>query len=528
MQVFNIHRKETGLFSDHQVRLVYDQKSIQPYIQEPFSKETFVCQIKLKSSQFSIDDREVLVSTLLNQYGNSISPTVKSTIESLRNEATFTVTTGHQLTLLAGPFYFVIKILHVIKLAQELNDTYPNNKFVPVYWMASEDHDFEEIQSTSLFNNTITHDYQQKGPVGRFNLNGFEGFKTEILAFFGEDKRSEVEAILEAYSGSNLAKATHGLVNELFLDYGLVIIDGDDHSLKSRFAPIMKSELINRASEVLVQETDKKLATDGYKVQIHARPINLFYIEKGTRDRIEFIDGNYTAGNKTWSEEEIISELDASPENFSPNVVLRPVYQELVLPNLAYVGGAGEISYWLQLKSTFEHYKVQYPLIQVRNSLLWIDKSVVKKLDKTKLNWNDVFTDRDRLKKDYLETHASEELDFVKLDDLSIQLSVEMRSKVTSVNPNLEQFANAEIARLGKQLDGLKAKLIKDAKGKHDQAMKNIDFIKDRLFPSGGLQERSANLFSFCADGQVKSKMNQLFNAIDPFGGDMIVLVENE
>lgn len=160
--------------------------------------------------------------------------------------------------------------------------------------------------------------------------------------------------------------------------------------------------------------------------------------------------------------------------------------------------------------------------------MLWIEKSVVKKLEKVELSWKDVFTDRDRLKKKYVETHASEELDFDNLDRIKTELASEMSSKVKSVNPNLEQFANAEIARLNKQLDGLKVKLVKDAKGKHDQAMKSIDFIKDRLFPNGGLQERSSNLLSFCADGQVNERIADIYNAIEPFGKDMIVLFENE
>ncbi|MDG1428441.1 MAG: bacillithiol biosynthesis cysteine-adding enzyme BshC [Crocinitomicaceae bacterium] len=528
MQVFNINRKETGLFSEHQSRLVYDQESIQSYIHEPFSKDAIAEQIKLKAEQVSSENRQALVNALVDQYGGLISSPTRENIESLRESNAFTITTGHQLTLLAGPLYFVIKIIQVIKLAEELNEAYPEKNFVPVYWMASEDHDYEEIQSTSLFNKSLSHDYKQRGPVGRFELDNFGEFKEEIRDFFGEDRRTEVDALLASYSGKNLGEATRGLVNQLFSSYGLVIVDGDDHALKSMLAPLMKDELINRSSEKLVQSTDARLAEDGLKVQIHARPINLFHIEKGSRERIQFEDDKYSAGDMSWTEEEILKELEIKPENFSPNVVLRPVYQELILPNLAYIGGGGEISYWLQLRSTFEHYGVQYPLIQVRNSMLWIEKSVVKKLEKVELSWKDVFTDRDRLKKKYLETHASEELDFDNLDRIKTELASEISSKVKSVNPNLEQFANAEIARLNKQLDGLKAKLLKDAKGKHDQAMKSIDFIKDRLFPNGGLQERSSNLLSFCADGRVNERIADIYNAIEPFGKDMIVLFENE
>ena len=148
MQVFNINRKETVLFSEHQSRLVYDQESIQSYIHEPFSKNAIAEQIKLKAEQVSSENRQALVNALVDQYGGLISSPTRENIESLRESNTFTITTGHQLTLLAGPLYFVIKIIQVIKLAEELNEAYPEKNFVPVYWMASEDHDYEEIQST--------------------------------------------------------------------------------------------------------------------------------------------------------------------------------------------------------------------------------------------------------------------------------------------------------------------------------------------------------------------------------------------
>ncbi|MFT5859390.1 MAG: bacillithiol biosynthesis cysteine-adding enzyme BshC [Flavobacteriaceae bacterium] len=528
MQVDNIHRKDTGLFTEHQVKLSYDQESLTTYLHHPFSKEAIGEQLKLKSDSFSDEQRNRLADALIHQNKEPIHAAVLTNIEALRSESTYTVTTGHQLTLLAGPLYFILKILQVIKLSEEVNQSSPDHHIVPVYWMASEDHDYEEIQSTNLFNKKLTNDYQQRGPVGKFELTGFEDFKAEILAFFGEDKQEEIKNLLDAYSGDNLADATRGLVNSLFSEYGLVIIDGDDKSLKASFAPIIKAELLERQSEKLVIATSEQMKEEGLNVQVFPRPINLFYSVKGNRTRIEFDNGIFSAGDKTWSESEILTAVDSSPENFSPNVVLRPVYQELILPNLAYIGGAGEISYWLQLKSTFEHYAIQYPLIQVRNSVVWIDRSLLKKLDKTDLTWVDVFKGKDELKKSYVQSHGEDTLDFSKLDALKNQLNDEIMERVTGVNPNLSQFANAEIARLEKQLEGLKAKLVKDSKGKHEQAMKDIDFIKDRLFPNGGLQERSANLLSFCADGQVKSRVHQLYDAIQPFGRDMLVLLENE
>lgn len=524
MQIKQINREETGVFSDQHIRLVHKQQDIEKYVQRLFSEEMFAHQIEAKRFDFNEEKRSALVRALKNQYSTVESN--RPDLDRLLSPNTFTVTTGHQLTLLAGPMYFVVKILEVIKLAEELNEKYPATDFIPVFWMASEDHDFEEIQSTNIFNNKMSVDYEERGPVGRFSTEKLNGFKAEVLDFFGEDKRTEIEPLLNAYSGSNLADATRNLVHHLFGEQGLVIVDGDDPDLKQQFIPIIKEELKTGGSESAVQKTNESLEEDGFKIQVHARPINLFYIENGFRERIIRTSTGFEAGDKSWSESELMDLADTDPTHFSPNALLRPVYQEVVLPNLAYIGGAGEISYWLQLKGVFDLFKVVYPIIQVRNSVLWIDKTSLKRMEKVDMDWKEVFKDVDVLKKEYVKEHSSEELDFSHLNELTSSLTKEMEERTLSVDENMKQFAASEITRLEKQLDSLKSKLVKAAKGKHDQAMNSIEVIKDRLFPNGGLQERSANFLSFCADGVIQSQINELYEALDPFSENLIVLME--
>lgn len=526
MRIEQIDRDKTGIFSEQHVRMVQKQEDIEKYVGRLFSKEMFLHQVEVKQFEFTPDKRTILVSALKNQYAE-ISKN-RPDLDRLLAPNTFTVTTGHQLTLLAGPTYFVVKILEVIKLASELKELHPNTDFIPVFWMASEDHDFEEIQSTNIFHNAMSVDYEQRGPVGRFSTDKLEAFKAEVLDFFGEDKREEIQAILNAYNGSNLADATRNLVHHLFGEQGLVIVDGDDADLKKMFASTMKIELKTGASEVVVQKTNASLEADGFKIQVHVRPINLFYIEDGFRERIVRTDDGFEAGEKSWSESELMKLVDEDPSRFSPNALLRPVYQETILPNLAYIGGAGEISYWLQLKGVFDLYKVIYPLIKVRNSIVWIDKTTLKRMDKINMFWTKVFDDVDVLKKDYVQDHASEELDFTLIDKLTADLTKEMESRTLSVDPNMKQFAESEARRLEKQLEGLKAKLIKISKSHHDVAMKAIEVIKERLFPNGGLQERSANFLTFCADGEIQSRLNDLYEALDPFSEKLIVLMETD
>lgn len=524
MRITQINRGVTGIFSEQHARIVQRPHEIEKYVQRLFSEEMFAHQIEAKSFDFQQDGRDALVKALENQY--SSIETNRPDFERLIAPNSFTVTTGHQLTLLAGPMYFVVKILEVIKLAKELSEKHPDFDIIPVFWMASEDHDFEEIQTTNIFNRPLTVDYEQRGPVGRFSIEKLEEFKAEVLAFFGDDKRSEIEPLLNAYKGSNLADATRNLVHHLFGKQGLVIVDGDDPDLKSQFVPIIKEELKSGGSELAVQKTNKSLESDGFKIQVHARPINLFYIENGFRERIKRTENGFEAGDKSWSEPELIELVDQDPTRFSPNVILRPVYQETVLPNLAYIGGGGEISYWLQLKGVFDLYNIVYPIIQIRNSVLWIDKTTLKRMDKIDMDWKDIFKNTDVLKHEYVHDHSAEELDFSHLDELTSNLAKEIEERTLSVDSNMKQLAEVEAKRLEKQLDALKAKLIKTAKGKHDQAMKSIEAIKDRLFPGGGLQERSANFLSFCADGAIESRLTELYEALDPFSENLFVLME--
>lgn len=506
--------------------MVQKQEDIEKYVGRLFTEEMFAHQIEAKQFEFTPEKRSVLVSALKKQY-SAISNN-RPDLDRLMVPNTFTVTTGHQLTLLAGPTYFVVKILEVIKLAQELKSKHPSADFIPVFWMASEDHDFQEIQSTNIFNNPMSVDYKQRGPVGRFSIEHLEAFKAEVLDFFGEDKRMEIEPLLNAYDGSNLADATRNLVHHLFGAQGLVIVDGDDAELKQLFTSTIKTELKTGATEIAVHKTNESLEADGFKIQVHVRPINLFYIEDGFRERIIRTDDGFEAGDKTWSESELMELVDEDASRFSPNALLRPVYQETILPNLAYVGGAGEISYWLQLKGVFDAFNVIYPIIKVRNSIVWIDKTTMKRMDKINMFWTKVFEDVDALKKDYVQDHASEELDFRVMDKLALELTNEMEARTISVDPNLNQYAESESRRLEKQLEGLKAKLIKLSKSQHDVAMNAIEVIKERLFPNGGLQERSANFLTFCADGEIQTRLNELFDALDPFSERLIVLMETD
>lgn len=526
MQKLSIPRGDSGWFSEQHLRLVYDQNSFSKYITEPFSKDALVRQIERKSAQFGAESRDNLKKALEAQYnGHEVSDVVAKNIASLALENTFTITTGHQLSLFTGPLYFVIKILHVVKMCEELNQEHSDYNFVPVYWMATEDHDFEEIQSCSIFNNKITWESDQKGPVGLFDLDGLEEVKAQLHELFKNNSEGEVHRFIDALNGSNYADAMRNLVNALFGDRGVLIVDGDDPILKAAFEPILRKELESSFAAPQVNAVTTELLKDGGKDQVMAREINLFYNDKGIRSRIQRgSDGLFADGVGALDLESLLS----TSQKVSPNVILRPLYQEFVLPNLTYVGGGGEISYWLQLKGVFDAAEVVYPLIQVRNSVVWIDRGTKGKLDKLGAQPTDVFKNEDVWKKEYVQANAGDDLDMSGIDAALSSLKSELSQVILGIDSNKEQFLKAELSRIEKQVDGMKDKAVKFSKGQHDQAMKAIEFVKSRINPNGGLQERSVNFFQFCNTGEVEPVIQALYSGLHPFEGDLVFLVEND
>jgi len=526
MENLTFNRKSTQLFTDISNRISYNQNSLLDYINQPFSKEAFKNQINLKSKQFTANKRKILADSLKYTYNKvQTNEKVLNNIELLSNDSTFTITTGHQLSIFTGPIYFIYKILHVIRLTEELNKIYPENKFVPVFWMASEDHDFEEIQSVSLFNKTLKWETDQKGAVGRFKIDSFDPIIAEFKTFYQNYPESEVMDLLNSYKGENLGKATFQFINYLFKSYGLVIVDGDNLELKKEFSSTMETELKTQFSFNAVNTTSEKLKSKGVKLQITPREYNLFYLANNFRERIQpHSEGYFIEEKGIISKKDLLLDLKNNPSNFSPNVVLRPLYQETILPNLCYLGGGGEMAYWLQLKGVFDSVNCIFPLIQVRNSILTLDAGSLKKMKSLGLTIEKLFLEIDELKKQYVLSNSKEELNFTNLDQTFELLSSVLENQIIQIDQNLKTFASSEITRIEKQISAIKQKLIKTEKGKHEQTLLQIEQIKNKLFPKGGMQERVINFFSLCSDGHVQTHLDKIYNSIIPFGNDLIIL----
>lgn len=480
-------------------------------------------------------NRKLLANVLLKQYktvfennfsGNEI---VKSNIEKLRSDSCFTVTTGHQLNIFTGPLYFLYKIISTINLSEKLKEAYPGNHFIPVYWMASEDHDFEEINHIHLFGKKIIWQGNERGACGRMNTQSLKSAIDELKIICGEgDSAKEIISLFEkAYIGSNnLAEATRSVVHALFAKFGLVIVDGDNKELKKEFAVSMKDDLLKHTAYKLVSETNKLLEAN-YKVQVHPREINLFYLGNASRERIEAENGTFKILNTElkYSTEQVMDILGKNPESFSPNVVLRPLYQEKILPNLAYVGGGGELSYWLQYRSFFEAYKVTFPVLMLRNSVLWIDKAATAKMKKLKLSSTDLFlSEQELVKKIILENENGSILLSDEINEISL-IFEKIKEKAISTDQSLTGTVESEKQKVTQQVKYLEEKLLRAEKKKHESAVSQVKKMKEKFFPGGSFQERYDNFIPFyLAHGN--AFLEELKKDLNPFNKQLLVIAE--
>lgn len=522
MKATYIDYTDTNSFSKTLLAYIKADEPLSSFYGNKPTLEGFEKQIALKQG---FKFRNILVDQLRDQYGDLLkdSPEVAKNIQLLQDEHTFTVTTGHQLNIFTGPLYFIFKIVTAIRLAEDLKKQFPNKEFIPVYWMATEDHDFAEINNTRVFGKKITWEEDAKSATGRMDTSTMTEVIKQYTQTFGlSDIATKLtEMVDDAYAkGMNLADATRTFVNSLFKDYGLLIIDADRAAFKALFSPIMETDILEEKSFKAINKTNDALEELGYSTQVHAREINFFYLTDEFRERIVRLpDGRFEIlhQNIYFTEAEIKKEIQEHPERFSPNVVMRPMYQEVILPNLAYIGGGAEIVYWLQLKANFDQYKVPFPILIPRNSALIGDDSLTSKIYRLDLTFKSIFKPLNTLKNDYVKRKTKQRL---QLQDEWMEMNaIFMRIKLRAhkIDPTLSASTDAVKARLKKAMNNLEKKFLKAEKRNHEDALIQIERIKDKLFPGGGLQERTDNfavLYLKYGDDLIK-ELIKAFNPLD-------------
>lgn len=438
----------------------------------------------LRRGQTGGINRAYLSAALERQYNNSTS-LPKDLLAKLAQPGSCTVTTGHQLCLVGGPAYFVYKIASVIQLAAKLSKMY-NAVVVPVYWMATEDHDIEEIRTVTLFGKKVSWNTEQRGAVGRLNTSDLAHFIEEVTGLLGSSPQAlEMSAHLrKIYApGKTLAAATRDFVHWLFGDQ-IICIDPDDAELKKIAAPVFADDLEHHSAEKLVQETSGFLSNKRYDVQVNPRSVNLFKLDGTNRTRIES------------ATDELIAEAKNNPENFSPNVVLRPIYQQMILPNVAYVGGPGELAYWLQYKAMFDHYRVAFPVLQPRFFGMQIAQKDFEWMHKNRVTPEELVSDFDEALKKKLADRAGEELSLENEQEILTLLRSTVAEKASRADATLRAFAEAEMKKAGDALKVVEVRMMRAIKQREEVFATQFRKLRDKVLPDNTLQERVENFLS--------------------------------
>jgi bacillithiol biosynthesis cysteine-adding enzyme BshC len=447
--------------------------------------------------------RVELVAALKRQYQNLRSlDIVDLNIAALGQENTFTIVTAHQPSLFLGPLYFIYKALTAINLAEQVEKQSSGaHRIVPVFVLGSEDHDIEEVNNVNLFGKQIIWQPEETGPVGNMSTSSLSAALEQLRVMLGESDaaRTLFSRIEKCYQEKTFAEATQALIHEFFGRFGLVVLNMNEARLKRSFIPVIKAELTDQPAFEIVNRTIGQLTTLGFKAQAPPREINLFYLSPGARERIVLENGVYKVlhTDLAFTQTEILAEVEAHPERFSPNVVLRPLFQEMVLPNLAYVGGGGELAYWLERKSLFQYFGVQFPMLVRRHSAVWLDKDAGKKLTKFGFTPVRFFEETEVLVRSFVAQHAAGEVSLDEEISALKEIFERVAAKALVVDPTLEKAVLAESVKAVSGLEQWQSRLVRSEKQKHETTLNQVRALKEKLFPAGGLQERHDNFLSY-------------------------------
>ena len=517
-----ISYRSTGLFSALINDYIETKGAAQSFVNYAASKEGYKKAIEQRASFPT--NRKVLVEVLQNQYtqlekelsdsnvlnknnnnalNNSLNTNeafklVNDNVNLLLKENTFTVTTAHQPNIFTGPLYFFYKILHTIQLAAELKRQFPKNNFVPVYYMGSEDADLQEVGSYTLAGEAYQWNTKQKGAIGRMKVDDELIKLLQNLEGYWSVKplgKEAIDILKQAYQkGKTIAEATLHLVHAYFGKYGLVVLQPDDAKLKSLFINVMEKELRTGFSQKAVQPTKEKLAST-YHVQSDGRDLNLFYLKENTRARIEKKGASYIVvdANISFTEEEIVKELHAHPDRFSPNVILRGVYQETILPGVAFIGGGGELAYWMELKNVFTEVKVHYPILQLRNSFMFMNEKQTAHWNTLGFTLEHLFKPVLELELEYIKSQTQENLALTNHIVSLNNLYASIQQDVIKIDTSLGDHAKNLSIQAQKKLALLENKMIRAEKRKQQTSIDRIQSIKGSLFPKNSVQEREEN-----------------------------------
>ncbi len=494
----------TGYFT----RIVSDYLSHAPLLQPFYEHTPDLAGLKasILARQSFDTPRALLVEVLKEQYEGllPLPDKVQSNIQLLEETNTFTITTAHQPNIFTGPLYFIYKILHAVKLAEELTALLPEYKFVPVYYMGSEDADLDELGFVEVGGQKLRWETSQTGAVGRMKVD--KALIRLIHAIHGQAGvlpfgKEWTDLLFRCYTeGKTIQQATLEMVHCLFADFGLVVLIPDNAKLKTVFQSVVVKELTEQFSHSIVSETIAALGKT-YKVQAGGRELNLFYLVDDKRERIEVKNDIYTVlgMDLSFTRQEILEELAQFPERFSANVILRGAFQESVLPDIAFIGGGGELAYWLELKNVFAAVQIPYPVLLLRNSFLLVNTiqdTKWRQLGFTETEW---FATELELVNTLVTRTSAHQLSLSAEYQQAVDYYRHLRSVTDTIDQTLSEHVTSLEQKALKKIAGLEKKILRAEKKRFSVQQQQIHSLKQALFPHDSLQERVDNISLYYA-----------------------------
>jgi bacillithiol synthase len=482
--------------------------------------------------QFSKQARSTLVTHLTQQYDKyEKSQAVTDNIALLSKEKTFTVCTAHQPLIFTGTLFFIYKIAHAIKLSQHCKSLMPYNNFVPLLYLGTEDADIDEIGTFNFRGKQYKWDLTTSQCVGRIKTSELQLLLLEVKRQI--DGSSIEGAFLidlfeEAYNRyETLAEATIYIVHKLFACFGLLVIDPDSHDLKQLFAATMRTELLQQEAKASIAPTNQRLRELGYTPQAHGRDINLFYILRNQRHIIVSEEDKWLLVDTqlSFTKDQLLQELANHPENFSPNVLMRPMYQETIMPNIAFIGGGGELAYWLQQKQLFEHNSIDFPVLVLRQSYAAVPSAILDLQRKLALPLVDGFLPAEQLIKqklvlsesmqDLSSRHAALLAAIAAYEDTAMILGLPLAMSVAA--------HQAKMRRITNRLD---QKFRAHVKMQESDYVNQVQKFTSALKPNGGLQERQEVFIEYYLEWGGERFIEQIVNCCLPFGNQFGLLTQ--
>jgi len=453
---------------------------------------------------------------IVKQYSNlNPSNLTQENIKKLSDKKTLAVVTGQQLGILGGPLYTFYKIITAIKLSRFLSERYDDYNFVPIFWLEADDHDFNEVRSLKIIddaNSLISIGYKDeieeddmRQSVGMINLDSsindfFNKFNDSIKQT--DFKTAILDRLKNIYKeGISFKEAFKKLIFDYFDEFGLILFDPQDNEIKQLLKPVFRKEITDFRAHteklVHVSATLEEL----YHAQVKVKPVNLFLRVDEGRYSIEPVENEFRLRRKrrSFSQEQLLELLENEPERFSPNVLLRPICQDYLLPTAFYIAGPSEIAYFAQIKLLYELYNIPEPIIYPRSSATILENTISNSLEKFSVSVNEMFIDVENVKKKII--NSIEEISVEQMfDGINNQIEGtfdQLKEKLLDLDKTIADSSNRYRDKILSNLNELKSKAEKAQQKKYEVTLRQIDRAAVHLFPNSNLQEREINFIYF-------------------------------